>query len=135
MRSFLAVFAGYCSGLAAFIVFLSAYLLIVERSWVAPLGLAFQLFTLGSGVIAGVSGAYVTTLVARQHPIAHALALGIVCQAIAIAAGWATLVWPLSWFFWTLLALPIPVTLLGGWIGKVRAAKHAPPPAAMKTAA
>ena len=133
MRSILAVFAGYCTGLAAFIVLLSAYLAIVVRSWTAPVGLAFQVFVLVSAVIAGIGAAYVTTLVACTRPIAHALALGVVCEAVGIAMAWLTFVWPLSWFNWTLLALPIPVTLLGGWLGKLRVEQHHPP--AMKAAA
>lgn len=133
MRSILAVFAGYCAGLAAFIVLLSGYLAIVERSWVAPVGLPFQLYVLISAVIAGVGGAYVATLVARTHPIEHALALGVVCEAVGIAIAWIAFYRPFDWFSWTLLALPIPVTLLGGWLGKLRAERRHPP--AMKAAA
>ena len=127
MRSVLAVFAGYCVIVAATIVFVFGAMAVGGTKPTV----GFQIFILVGGVIAGLIGTYVTTIIGRTNPMGHALALGIVSEVVGVAVTFGGAKEPLDWYGWTLLALPIPVALLGGWLRKMQLAKQ---PAAMAAA-
>src|SRR5580698_8111309 len=81
----------------------------------------FRIFTLAYGLVCVAAGGYIAARIARQRPILHAAAMGIVQAGLTIAAMLspeASHASRLQWF--TTAILSIPAALAGGALHKRR---------------
>jgi hypothetical protein len=78
-------------------------------------------FTFAYGFVCVAAGGYITARIARQRPILHAAAMGIVQAALTIVAMLspeASHASPLQWI--TIAILSIPAALAGGTLYRLR---------------
>jgi hypothetical protein len=136
-RSILAVLAGYLTLAAAVVavdfslgtLFPGAFPEPVEPGARPPTAGWLGVILLYSSVFA-VLGGYVAAWVARRSERLHALAFGLLLEAMTLAEWYATRGWRPAWYHALLALLPIPAALLGGWLRSRRAPGGAAAPTA-----
>ena len=83
-----------------------------------PILLLLATYSLGYAIVAGA----VTGRLARQRPVRHALALGIVQLVLAGTATYLQVNVAPVWYHVLVLSLTVPAHVLGGWLWARRAA-------------
>ena len=122
LRSVSAVSAGLL-----FIIIISAVTDVVMHAtgvfppWFQPMADALWWLALGYRIVYGVSGGYLTARLAPDHPVRHALILGVIGLVLSLAGAVAT--WNAGpeygpgWYASALVAIALPTAWLGGKLG------------------
>ncbi len=89
-------------------------------------GTGLILIVIGYRAVFSVIGCYLTARLAPRSPMKHALALGILGALLSAAGAIATANMNLGpgWYSWTLAAISLPISWLGGILYEMRSRKR-----------